>query len=154
MKKFILGFLCGAATILLVLSLMSKGSNSGSGANTRTGSETEAAAESVTSTASNSSIRRLRGVNMLAAPVDFTTSKKFKIMQVISEGALATCATYEYGFEMFNDPIVYIIADSENQFYDDQIIKVPSGKKAVQIGTYQYSNRLNVQKTVPVIEFQ
>ena len=41
----------------------------------------------------------------------------------------------------------------QNLFYDDQVIEVPKGKKAMQIGTFRYETKLG-EKVVPVIKFQ
>ena len=38
----------------------------------------------------------------------------------------------------FTGPVVYIVTDGQNLFYDDQVIEVPKGKKAMQIGTFRY----------------
>ena len=48
---------------------------------------------------------------------------------------------------------VYIVTDGQNLFYDDQVIEVPKGKKAMQIGTFRYETKLG-EKVVPVIKFQ
>jgi len=143
MKKFLLGFLCGIAATFLALYLISrsnKGSETGSGA----GSDTE----NVTGVA------RLKGVTLLDEPKEFTASKKFKVMQVIEDGALAISTENISGLELFRGPVVYLLSDGANMYYDDQIVQVPSGQKAMQIGTYQYMSGGGTQKTVPVIQFQ
>lgn len=59
----------------------------------------------------------------------------------------------DFSFSSYSGPVVYILAEGQNQFYDNQIIEVPANKKAFQIGTFQYETRLGY-KVVPVIEFR
>ena len=48
--------------------------------------------------------------------------------------------------------IVLFLADKGASYYDDQKIDVPSGKKVMQIGTYKYVTRSEMEKTVPVVD--
>ena len=48
--------------------------------------------------------------------------------------------------------IVLFLADKGTSYYDDQKIDVPSGKKVMQVGTYKYVTRSEMEKTVPVVE--
>lgn len=91
-------------------------------------------------------------ITLAEQQVPFTTSNRFEVFQVGSDGALANCEEGKYSQAMFTGPVVYILAEGQNQFYDDQVIDVPSGKQAVQIGTYRYTTRLG-EKVVPVIKF-
>lgn len=84
---------------------------------------------------------------------EFTTATKFEVFQVLENGALANCEEKGYSSSFFTGPVVYIVTDDQNLFYDDQVIKVPKGKKAIQIGTYRYQSKLG-KKVVPVIKFQ
>ena len=83
----------------------------------------------------------------------FTTATKFEVFQVLGDGALANCEEKEYSTSFFTGPVVYIVTDGQNLFYDDQVIEVPKGKKAMQIGTFRYETKLG-EKVVPVIKFQ
>lgn len=83
----------------------------------------------------------------------FTTATKFQVFQVLGDGALANCEEKGYSTSFFTGPVVYIVADKQNLFYDDQVIKVPKGKKAMQIGTFRYETQLG-EKVVPVIKIQ
>ena len=66
---------------------------------------------------------------------------------------MANCEEQEYSSSYFTGPVVYILSDGQNLFYDDQVIDIPYGKKAIQIGTYRYQTKLG-EKVVPVIKFQ
>lgn len=95
------------------------------------------------------------GVSLLDEPVPFTEAKNFQVLQVVfSDGALAQSKKkMQYtGTVYYTDPVVLIIADKENAFYDNQIIKAPNGSKVMQVGTYNYSTQMG-RKTVPIIRF-
>jgi len=93
------------------------------------------------------------GINLADKPIEFTSANKFEVFQVLSDGALANCEEKSYSLSLFIGPVVFILADGQNQFYDKQVISIPKGKKAMQIGTYRYTSKLG-EKTVPVIKFQ
>lgn len=82
--------------------------------------------------------------------IPFDLSNRFEVFQVLSDGALAHCEDVEYSMSMFTGPIVYILAEGQNQFYNDQVVEIPRGKRAVQIGTFRYATRLG-ENVVPVI---
>ena len=93
------------------------------------------------------------GVTMLDEPVPFTEAKNFQIMQVVfNDAALAQSEKkMQYtGTTYYTDPVVLSVADKENTFYDDQIIKAPRDSKVMQVGTYQYKTQMG-WKTVPII---
>lgn len=84
---------------------------------------------------------------------EFKDASRFEIFQVLGDGALANCEEQGYSSSYFTGPVVYILSDGQNLFYDDQVIDIPYGKKAMQIGTYRYQTKLG-EKVVPVIKFQ
>lgn len=86
-------------------------------------------------------------------PSTFTDATKFEVFQVLGDGALARCENREYGISTYTGPIVYLASDGQTQYYDDQVICVPKGKKAMQVGTYRYQSKMG-DKTVPVIKIQ
>lgn len=86
-------------------------------------------------------------------PSNFTDATKFEVFQVLEDGALARCENREYGVSTYTGPIIYLASDGQTQYYDDQVISVPKGKKAMQVGTYRYQSQMGV-KTVPVIKIQ
>lgn len=83
---------------------------------------------------------------------EFTLAKRFEVFQVLDGGALANCEDDEYSNSVFTGPVVYILMDDGDLFYDDQIIEVPEGKKVIQIGTYRYETRMG-EKVVPALKF-
>lgn len=47
---------------------------------------------------------------------------------------------------------VLFLADKEISYYDNQKIDVPSDKRVMQVGTYKYISRSEMEKTVPIVE--
>ena len=94
------------------------------------------------------------GITLSEKETLFKTTDSFKVMQVLDDGALAICGekdNYSRGHDYsYFGPVVYILSDGENLFYDDQIVTVPRGKSPIQIGTYRYKSKLG-EKVVPVI---
>ncbi|MCI2109155.1 MAG: hypothetical protein LKK12_04530 [Bacteroidales bacterium] len=99
-----------------------------------------------------------QGVTLSDHPIEFTESFDFKVLQVLDKGALALCRSRDGDPQLGVSPsylgtTIFIVSDGQNMFYDKQIIAVPEGKNAYQIGTYQYMAQSETMKTVPVIEF-
>lgn len=95
------------------------------------------------------------GVTMLDEPVPFSEAKNFKVLQVVFEDAALAQSEKKMkytGSTIYTDPIVLIVADQSNTFYDDQIVKTPKDCKVMQVGTYNYETQIG-WKTVPIIRF-
>lgn len=91
--------------------------------------------------------------SLLDSPVVYQGAKRFKILQVIAkDGALAQSEDTHYKtIEVFGDPIVLLISQQSNIYYDDLIISVGSRQKTLQLGTYRYETRMGISKTVPIV---
>lgn len=76
--------------------------------------------------------------------------KSFKVMQVLLDGN--ALATVEDIFSDIRGMVVLFLADEGISYYDEQIINVPTGKRVMQIGTYKYITRSEMEKTVPIVE--
>lgn len=75
--------------------------------------------------------------------------KSFKVLQVLPDGsALATVEDFSN-----MGMVVLFLANKSVSYYDDQKIDVPFGKRVMQIGTYKYMTRNELEKTVPIVEF-
>ncbi len=48
--------------------------------------------------------------------------------------------------------VVLFLTDEGVSYYDDQKINVPTGKRVMQIGTYKYMTRSEMEKTVPIVQ--
>ena len=91
--------------------------------------------------------------SLLENPIPYQGAKKFKVMQVIAkDGALVQSEDTKYKtIEMYGDPIVLLISDQPNIYYDDLVISVGVRQKTMQLGTYRYETRMGISKTVPIV---
>ena len=75
-------------------------------------------------------------------------AKLFEVIQVLPDGSALATVEDRSNFGM----VVMFLADKGASYYDDQKIEVPSDKRVIQIGTYKYTTRNEIEKTVPIIE--
>ena len=83
------------------------------------------------------------------------STNDFEVMQVIGNGcALAHEVKWDSLLERYRstDLLVLVINDNGEYYYDDQIIKVPSGKCMRQVGIYKYTTKMEMEKTVPIVK--
>ena len=89
-----------------------------------------------------------KNVVLFEKPQQEIDVKSFEVMQVLPDGS--ALATVE---DISNiGMVVLFLADEGNSYYDDQKINVPTGKRVMQIGTYKYMTRSEMEKTVPIVE--
>ncbi len=88
---------------------------------------------------------------MYDEPTTEIKATQFEILQVLNNGdALATVDNWrDNNFGM----VVLLLAEEGGPYYDEQIIDVPSNKRVMQIGTFEYISRIDMKKTVPVVVF-
>lgn len=53
--------------------------------------------------------------------------------------------------DVLNGIVVLLVNYDGKSYYDEQKIKIPAGKCARLIGTYQYTTKSEIVKTVPVV---
>lgn len=88
------------------------------------------------------------GLNIFEQPGDCLINKSsLKIFQTLEQNAALAMIKDDYSSG------VYLLVNNENKsYYDDQVIKLPTGKCFKQIGTYQYTTKEDILKTVPVVQ--
>lgn len=90
-------------------------------------------------------------VVMFEKPQQEIKAKTFRVMQVLPDGS--ALATVDDGIDSPNFGMVVALPGGNGMsYYDDQRIEVPSGKRVMQVGTYKYMTRQNVEKTVPIVQ--
>lgn len=89
-------------------------------------------------------IEEKAGITMFDEPGDNVRAEKFRVFQVIDKGAALA------DMDM-SGPVVLLINNEGKFYYDDEIIQVPKGHSARQVGIYEYSTKMGY-KTVPVIK--
>lgn len=85
------------------------------------------------------------GLEMFEEPGDYMEYSQFEVFQVVSSGCALAHADESFG------TIVLIIPNENQQFYDDQKIVLKSDQCAQHVGTYRYSTKMEIEKTVPAI---
>ena len=90
------------------------------------------------------------GVTMFDQPGEEMTARKYEVIQVIPIGALARSEEKGLAVSTFTGPAVLFYTEGQNAHYDDEVIKVPKGKRVVQVGTYQYNSAVG-NRTVPIV---
>ena len=85
------------------------------------------------------------GLEMLEEPGDYMEYSQFEVFQVVESGYALAYADESFG------SIVFIIPNESQQFYDDQKIVLKNDQCAQHVGTYKYSTKMEIEKTVPAI---
>lgn len=81
-------------------------------------------------------------------------AKRIKISQVLSRDckiALAFANPKSSDFFALDGTQVLVLSFAKYQFYDDQIIKIPSKHKVIPIGRYNFTTVKGAQRTVPAV---
>lgn len=92
------------------------------------------------------------GITLFEKEGECISENSFEVLQVLDSGeALANeMEQKSYGASPTGLTVLFLNENGES-FYDDQIIKIPSGQCAKQIGIFRYSAKSGMEKTVPVV---
>lgn len=85
------------------------------------------------------------GLKMFEEPGDYMEYSQFEVFQVVTSGCALANADGSLG------TTVFIIPNEKQQFYDDQKIVLKKDQCAQHVGTYKYSTKMRLEKTVPAI---
>lgn len=101
----------------------------------------------------NTPIETYPGITIFDQPTDTWEFSRFRVFQVIKDNmALADCyGDTTIGAAVLTGPTVLLI-DEDKYYYDDEIIDVPQGMRAMHVGVFQYQTNQGTDKTVPVIK--
>lgn len=81
------------------------------------------------------------------------SSNSFKIFCVLENGnALATEIYLDHSIATGID--VMFLSNKKTSYYDRQIIEIPQGKCAKQIGVFKYKTRIGMDRTVPIVRIR
>lgn len=92
------------------------------------------------------------GVTMFEEPGDVFSETSFRVFQVLAQNAALASGNTNYG--TYSGITCLLINKVDKYYYDEEIVKVPKGKVARQVGIYQYPNKEGMIKTVPIIEIR
>ena len=83
-------------------------------------------------------------------PGDVINVQSFKVFQVLDDNFALVNGKSEHDLYL---GAVYLLTNNNGKYYyDDEIIKVPSGTVVRQVGVYKYKTRSEILKTVPIIQ--
>lgn len=85
------------------------------------------------------------GLEMFEEPGDYMEYSQFEVFQVLESGCALAHTDDSFG------AIVFIIPNEKQQFYDDQKIVLKNDQCAQHVGTYKYSTKMEIEKTVPAV---
>jgi hypothetical protein len=88
----------------------------------------------------------LPGLTKFSEKGECITKGEMEIFQVF-EPNIALAQTGKYP----NEIMVLLVNNDNEAYYDGLKIKIPKNKCARQIGIYQYSTRMGIEKTVPAV---
>lgn len=91
----------------------------------------------------------IRGLTLFEEPGDCISTQPFKVIQVDAYGN--ALAMEKSGNDIYLGVLVLFLAEDNASYYDGQIIKIPSGSCAKQLGTYRYKSNMGQLKTVPAV---
>jgi len=94
------------------------------------------------------------GTTWFEKPGDVIDVDAFEVFQVIGEdAALVHGKSREYSsMEIFSGAVYLLTNEDGKYYYDDEVVRVPDGKVARQVGIYQYQTKSDFGKTVPIIQ--
>lgn len=98
------------------------------------------------------SSNRTTGVTLFEEEGECVSENSFEVFQVLDFGDALANEVEEYSIPT---GLVVLFLNKEGvSYYDDQVIKVPTGKCVKQIGTYKYLTKTGFEKTVPVVDIR
>jgi len=80
---------------------------------------------------------------------EIINEKSFQVFQVLEDNAALVNGKSEYG--MYTGTTYLLIGKEGTTFYDEQIVEVPQGNVVRMNGTFRYTTRGDLDKTVPKI---
>ena len=86
------------------------------------------------------------GLEMFEEPRENMDYSQFEVFQVLESGCALANADNTF------DAIVFIIPNEKQQFYDNQKIILKNEQCAQRIGTYRYSTKMGIERTVPAVK--
>ena len=95
------------------------------------------------------------GKTLFDKPGDCVSRKDFKVQKVLDSGDAIALEIRETisGHVFTSDLEVLILVQEGSNFYNNQIVKVPQGRCARQIGNYKYQSH-GTTKVIPIIAFK
>lgn len=95
------------------------------------------------------------GITLFEKPGECVSRKNFEVQSVLDSGDAIALEIRDNigGYIYTSDLEVLILAEENNHFYNNQVVKAPKGKCAIQVGNYKYQRYGNT-KVIPVVAFK
>lgn len=90
------------------------------------------------------------GITLFEKEGECISENSFKVFQVLNSGE-ALANEVKQGYLIPTGLTVLFLNEDGQSYYDDQVIKIPLGKCAKQIGIFKYSAKSGMEKTVPIV---
>lgn len=97
------------------------------------------------------------GVTVFEEPGEVIEGDAFEVFQVLPSGDALAWGQEKFSTDrngknnyISNHVVVLLPSNEGKMYYDDQLIIIPEGKCAKQIGVYKYTNRAG-ESTVPIV---
>lgn len=90
---------------------------------------------------------------MFDAPRECVTSRPLKVVDIF-DSRYVIAKELRPGLEEYGatTDLTVVFIDENNEYYTDQVIRIPKGKCARQIGVYKSDHYLYDDKTLPIVE--
>ena len=96
--------------------------------------------------------RQQEDFKLFEKPGEVVDVASFKVFQVLDDDVALVHGVSDDKYDIYSGPIFLIINDEGKYYTDDEIIKVPDGKVVRKVGVYHYQTKMELDKTVSVIE--
>ena len=93
------------------------------------------------------------GITLFEKEGECVSNNSFEVFQVLDTGdALAN--EIEPGLSVATGVTVLFLNNGQASYYDDQVINMPKGKCAKQVGIFKYKSNAGMERTVPIVEIR
>ena len=89
-------------------------------------------------------------LTLFEQPADIIETASFEVQKVLPDGNAIAKSQDKDLDKYYTDPIVLLLVEKSNPYYDKQIVRVPKGKCAYRVGVCQYKEYSDT-KTLPVV---
>lgn len=90
-----------------------------------------------------------KGLTLFEKEGECISTSSFKVIQVLDSGN--ALANEIQGSGLAIGVTVLFLNEGNSSYYDEQIIDIPRGKCARQIGVFKYTSRADREKTIPAV---
>ena len=95
------------------------------------------------------------GMTLFEKEGNCISENSFEIFQVLDTGdALANELEPGTSLSIPTGLTVLFLCEYGQSYYDDQVIKIPSGKCAKQVGVFKYISNAGIEKTIPIVSIR